>query len=73
MFTNLAKSRCKKCDKINFVDLGDFEDLTVMDKGGYFCWYCGETNYFTEECYLIDFYGEDYADQCYIVEGSSKP
>lgn len=41
------KEHCPKCNKTNYYDVGDAEDITGVDVEGLRCWFCG-TEWLTE-------------------------
>jgi hypothetical protein len=58
----IGKCVCPRCGKLNFVELGDFEDFTVPDVDGYKCWNCKEVSRVNEKIICKDADGE-YVDE----------
>lgn len=59
---------CEKCEKANWVRLGNLDDQTMTDVTHYRCWHCGQV------CPVSDVVENEYESDDYNqVDGLVKP
>ncbi len=49
MSETILKEWCPKCETVNFINLGDMEDMTVSEPDGVECHKCGHQWLFDED------------------------
>jgi hypothetical protein len=75
----INRSICQHCGQLNFVEMGDLDDLTVPDVEGYKCWNCktvSRVNDQDDRKIICHENGEDFSDEdgcdIFVEDGKKK-
>lgn len=69
--TTTLRGECPKCEKVNYVDLGDLEDMTAPDVEIVECWNCGTKSWIDKS--VSRDYGYESMDEGYEEKGKETP
>ena len=53
MIETIYKDYCPKCEAVNFINMGDMEDLTAYEPDGFECHACGHRWLFDEDSPIV--------------------
>jgi len=52
--TTKLRGRCPHCKEVNYVDLGDLNDVTAPDVEVVICWNCDQKSWIIDDEMLLD-------------------